>query len=87
MSLTLYTENTMSDTKTNLEGAIRDTQASFAQAADAVASAAESIGKTADAATAILTRVDRWAAGAETFAKSYVEKLTPMLDVLLKMIP
>ena len=87
MSLTLYTEPDMEPDTTACGGPIRDTEASLAQAADAVAGAAAAIGRTADAATAILTRVDAWAAKAETFTKTYLEKLTPMLDVLLKLIP
>ena len=77
----------MTTDNTACEGPVRNTEASLVQAADAMASAAAAIGRTADAATAILARVDRWAEYAETFAKTYLEKLKPMLDVLLKIIP
>jgi hypothetical protein len=68
-------------------GPIRDTEASLAQAADAVATAATAIGRAADAATSILLRVDRQAANLEVFVATYLEKLTPMLDELLKRLP
>ena len=87
MSLTLYTETDMNSDNTACEGPVRDTEAALAQAADAVATAAAAIGRTADAATSILLRVDRQAANLEVFVGTYLKKLTPMLDELLKLIP
>jgi hypothetical protein len=87
MSLTLYTEDAMETSQTDLKGTFRDTETSLAQAADAMASAAAAIGRTADAATSILLRVDRQAANAEAFVATYLKKLTPILDELLKLLP
>ena len=87
MSLTLYSENTMETPETVCSGPIRDAEADLSEAAAAVASAAAAIGRTADAMTSLITRVDRWAAKAETFATVYLTKLLPLLEQLEKRLP
>ena len=87
MSLTLYTGTDMEVTPRPAEARFAIPRHPWPRQRMQWPSAAAAIGRTADAATAILRAWTPGSQGRDGFTKTYLEKLTPMLDELLKLIP